>query len=122
MSSTSLSQFKQLFPGSATNYRLSNGMVPIKLELTSDWDKDTIANLEKLPQIFVTLGSHLHLSKVELGNIEVTWLCTISVAEEIQQMIDTSEIRSSFQTKGVIKILLFGKEFLFVSPQSKQCH
>ena len=122
MSSTSLSQFKQLFPASATNYRLSNGKVPIKLKLSNVWDKHTIADLEKLVKILGILGSHLHLSKVELGCIEVTWLCTISVAEDIQQMIDTSEIRSSFQTMGVIKILLLGKELVFKSPQSKQYH
>ena len=72
MSSTSLSQFKQLFPASATNCRLSNGKVPIKLKLSNDWDKDTIADLEKLVNILGILGSHLHLSKVGLGCTEVT--------------------------------------------------
>ena len=119
--SASLSQFKKLFPASATNYRLSNGKVPIKLKLTSDWDKDTIGDLEKLVKILGILGSHLHLSEVGFGCIEVTWLCTISVAEDIQKKIETTEIRSSFQTMGVTKILLFEKEHVILSPQSK-CH
>ena len=122
MSSTSLSQFKQLFPASATNDGLSNGKVCITLKLSNDWDEDTLADLEKLVRILGISGSNLYLSEVGFGCIEVTWLCTISVAEDIQQMIGTSKICSSLQSMGVIKILLFGKELWSVSPQSKQYH
>ena len=117
--STTLAQFKQLFPASATHSRFSTRKVRITLKLNKDWDKETIAGLNKLVKNF---GSHLHLDDVEFGCIEVTWLCTISVAQEIQQMIVTSKICSSLQSMGVTKILLFGKELWSVSLQSKQYH
>ena len=100
---TSLAQFKQLFPASATHSKLSTGKVPVKLKLKNDWDK---GDLEKLVKILGILGNHLHLTKVELGCIEVTWLCTLSIAEDIKLKIATSEISYLLQNMGVVKLLI----------------
>ena len=111
-----LAQFKQLFPASATHSKLSNGKVPVKLKLQNDWDKGTIADLEKLVDIFCILGSHLHLTEVGYGCIEVTWLCTRSIVKDIKLKIATSEVSYLLQTMGVVNVLI-GKEIFFQSEQ-----
>ena len=114
----SLAQFKQLFPASATHSKLSTGKVPVKLKLENEWNKRTIADLEKLVKIFGILGSHLHLTKVEFGCIEVTWLCTLSVAEDIKLKITTSEIFYLLQTMGVVNVHVRGQRIECQSAMS----
>ena len=111
-----LAQFKQLFPASATHSKLLTGKVPVKLKLKDKWKKRTIAYLEELVDILGILGSHLHLTKVGYGCIEVTWLCTRSIVKDIKLKTATSEVSYSLQTMGVIKVLI-GKEILFQSEQ-----
>ena len=41
-----LAQFKQLFPASATNSKLSNGKVPVKLKLQNDWASEMVQAFE----------------------------------------------------------------------------
>ena len=87
MASATVSQYKQLFPATATSSRLSSGKVSFTLKLENDWGKDTLQDLTKLVNIFGVSGSHLHLSKVEDGCIAVTWLCSTSEVKQLKMAI-----------------------------------
>ena len=68
MASTTVSQFKQLFPATTTSSKLSSGKVSYALMLNIDWGSDTLQNLIELVIKFGVSGSHLHLSKVGDGD------------------------------------------------------
>ena len=57
MASTTVSQFKQLFPATATSSKLLVGKVPIKLKLKNKWGSETLDNLNELVINFGVSGS-----------------------------------------------------------------
>ena len=87
MASTTVSQFKQLFPATATPSKLLVGKVPIKLKLKNDWGSETLDDLTKIVINFGVSGSAFHLSKVEDGCIAVIWLCSTTEVKQLKTAI-----------------------------------
>ena len=109
MAGTTVNQFRELFPVSATPSMLSAGKVPIKLILLTKWGADTLDSLTELVGLFGVPGSHLHLSKIEEGCIAVIWLCSSSDVKELKGAILGAA--DSLQTRGVMKVFV-GKELV----------
>ena len=65
MASSTVRQFKQLFPASATPSKLWSGKETVTLRLEDDWGSETLDDLKKLVATFGVSCSHLHISKVE---------------------------------------------------------
>ena len=121
MASATVSQFKQLFPATATSSRLSSDKVSVKLKLMNYWDKDTLDDLTKLVALFGVSGSHLHLSKVEDGCIAVTWLCSTSEVKQLKMAI--LEATGSLQTMGVLQVFIGEEELVLeCSVTGSVCH
>ena len=110
MESATLSQFKQLFPATATSSRLSSGKVSFTLKLKNYWDKYTLDDLTKLVTLFGVSGSQLHLSKVGDGCIAVTWLCSTGEVKQLKMAV--LEATDSLQTKGVLQVFIGGEELV----------
>ena len=110
MTSATVSQFKQLFPATATSSKLSSGKVSFTLKLKNYWDQDTLDDLTKLVTLFGVSGNHLHLSKVEVGCIAVTWLCSTSEVKQLKMAI--SEATGSLQTMGVLQVFIGEEELV----------
>ena len=108
MTSTTVSQFKQLFPATSTFSKLSSGKVSFTLKLENDWGSHTLQDLTKLVNKFGVSGNHLHLSKVEDGCIAVIWLC--STAEVKQLKMALLEAAGSLQTMGVLQVFIGEEE------------
>ena len=115
MASTTLSQFKQLFPATATPSKLLVGKVPIKLKLKNDWGRRTIKDLTKLVE-FDVLGNHLHLSKIEDGCIAVIWLCFNAEVKQLKMAI--LEAAGSLQTMGVLQVFIGEEELVLECSHS----
>ena len=101
MTSATVSQFNQLFPATATTYKLPKKKVQVKQKFKNYWNEYT---LTKLFTFFGVSGSHLHLYKVEDGCITVTWLCCTSVVKELKMAI--SDTADSFQSMGVLQVFV----------------
>ena len=104
MSSTTVKQFKQLFPASATPSKLLTGKMTVKLKLKNDWGSETLDDLNKLINKFGVSGSQLHLSRVEYGCIAVIWLCSATEIKQLKMAI--FESTDSFQLMGVLQIFI----------------
>ena len=115
MASTTVSQFKQLFPATATSSKLTSEKVPVKLKLENDWGSETINDLVKLVNQFGVPGSHLHLSKVEDGSIAVIWLCSTTEVEQLKMAI--LETAGSLQTMGVLQVFIGEEELVLEYSQ-----
>ena len=109
MTSATVSQFKQLFPATATPSKLSSDKVHVKLMLKNYWGSYTTEDLTKLVEFDVT-GSHLHLSKIEKGCIAVTWLCSTSEVKQLKMAI--LEAAGSLQTMGVLQVFIGEEELV----------
>ena len=121
MASATVSQFKQLFPATATSSRLSSGKVSFTLKLENDWGRDTLQDLTKLVNMFGVSGSHLHLSKVEDGCIAVSWLCSTSEVKQLKMAI--LEATGSLQTMGVLQVFIGEEELVLeCSVTGSVCH
>ena len=124
MASTTVSQFKQLFPATATSSKLSSGKVFFTLKLENDWGSETLHDLTKLVNMFGVSGSHLHLSKVEDVCIAVIWLC--STTEVKQLKMATLEAAGSLQTMGVLQVFIGEEELVLEcshsAPTGSVCH
>ena len=123
MASTTVSQFKQLFPATATSSKLLAEKVAVKLKLKNDWGSHTIKDLTKLVE-FDVLGSHLHLSKIEKGCIAVTWLCSTTEVKQLKMAI--LEATGSLQTMGVLQVFIGEEELVLEcshsAPTGSVCH
>ena len=115
MNGVTVSQFKQLFPASATSSKLSAEKVAIKLKLKNYWDKSTLDDLTKLVSLFGVSGEHVHLSKVEKGCIAVTWLCSSDVK---QLKIALSEAADALRLMGVLQVFIGEKLLECTQPHS----
>ena len=118
MTSATVSQFKQLFPATATSSKLLSEKVSFTLKLENDWGSDTLQDLTKLVNKFGVSGSHLHLSKVEDGCIAVTWLCSTSEVKQLKMAI--LEATGSLQTMGVLQVFI-GEEELVLECTGTVC-
>ena len=58
MASTTVNQFKLLFPASATPSKLLIGKAPVKLKLKNEWGSETIDDLTKLVINFGVSGNN----------------------------------------------------------------
>ena len=111
-----MSQFKQLFPASATS---PAEKIPIKLKLKNYWDKDTIEDLTKLVTLFGVSLKHFHLCKVEDGCIAVTWLCSCTAVEQLKLTLSDSRTANGLQTMGVLQVFIEDKLVLdFSKPHT----
>ena len=123
MASTTVSQFKQLFPATATSSKLTSDKVPIKLKLKNKWGNDTLQDLTELVE-FDVLGSHLHLSKIEKGCIAVIWLCSTTEVKQLKMAI--LEATGSLQTMGVLQVFIGEEELVLEcshsAPTGSVCH
>ena len=109
MTSTTLSQFRTLFPALATPSVLSAKMVPVRLKLRNTWSNCILNDLTKLVGLLGVPGTHLHLTRVDEGCIAVTWLCPTSYVRELKQAIDRAA--SSLRAEGVLQVCT-GKEMM----------
>ena len=116
MASTTVSQFKQLFPATATSSKVSSGKVSFTLKLENDWGSDTLQDLTKLVNKFGVSGSHLHLSKVEDGCIAVIWLCSTTEVKQLKMAI--LEAAGSLQTMGVLQVFIGEEELVLECSHS----
>ena len=117
MASTTVNQFKQLFPASATPSKLSQKMCTVKLKLLNEWGDCTVHDLTKLVGLFGVPGDNLHLSIVQHGCIAVLWLCSSFYIKELKvTIVNTTD---ELQTKGVMQVFI-GEELLLGCPQSDQ--
>ena len=114
MRSTTVSQFKHLFPATATPSKLLVGKVPIKLKLKDDWGYNILQDLTELVNKFAVSGSNLHLSKVEVG-IAVIWLCSTTQVKQLKMAI--LKATGSLQTMGVLQVFI-GEELVLECSQS----
>ena len=124
MASTTVSQFKQLFPATATPFKLLVEKVAVKLKLKNKWGSKTLQDLNDLVINFGVSGSAFHLSKVEDGCIAVIWLCSTTEVKQLKMTI--LEIAAgSLQTMGVLQAFI-GKEELVLecshSATGSVCH
>ena len=117
MADTKVSLFKELFPVSATPYKLSQEKYIVKLKLLNEWGDRTVHDLTKLVGLFGVPGDHLHLSKVEQGCIAVTWLCSRTYIKELKgAIVDATDV---LQTKGVLQVFI-GEELVLECPHPDQ--
>ena len=110
MASTTVNQFKQLFPATAPSSKLLVGKVHITIKLENDWGSDTLDHLTKLVNKFGVSSNYLHLSKVEDGCIAVIWLCSTTEVKQLKMAI--LEAAGSLQTMGVLQVFIGEEELV----------
>ena len=103
MAGTTVSQFKKLFPASATPYKLSAEKIPIKLKLSNVWGDNT---LEDLNNLIINLGVPLHLCDITHGCIAVFCLCSIADVKDLKINLNNIGFADSLQTKGVLQVFI----------------
>ena len=117
MASTTLNQFKQLFPASATPSKLSAGKVLITVKLKSYWGDNTVEELTTLVNNLDVPGSHLHLYNVQKGCIAAIWLCP---AVDFKELRGTIEAAGSLESKGVLRVFAGVGEIMWECSRSDQ--
>ena len=103
MAGTTVSQFKKLFPASATPYNLSAEKIPIKLKLSNVWGDNTVEDLNNL---IINLGVPLHLFKVKRGCIAVFCWCSTADVKDLKINVNSSGVADLLQTKGVLQVFI----------------
>ena len=104
MASKTVSQFKALFPASATPSKLLAEKFSFELRFLNIWGDRTLNDLKILVGRFGVPGKHLHLSKIDDGCIAVIWLCSTSFIKELKAAI--FEATDLLQTEGVLKVFI----------------
>ena len=110
MTGTTVNQFRELFPISATSSKLSAGKISIKLKLLTKWGTDTLDSLTELVGLFGVPGS-------QEGCIAIVWLCSSSDIKELKGAVLSAA--DSLQTRGVMKVFV-GKELVLKCSQPLQ--
>ena len=113
MTGTTVSQFKKLFPASATPYNLSAEKVPVKLKLPDLWGENTLHDVRHL---IILLGVPLHLFNIEHGCIAVFCWCSIADVKDLKINVNSSEVADLLQTKGVLQVFI-GEELMLQCSQ-----
>ena len=117
MTSTTVNQFKKLFPASAIPTTLSTGKISLLLKLHNKWGHSTLSDLTDLVNLFGIPGNYLHLSKADKGCIAVVWLSSITVVKELKGAIYA--VADLLQTKGILQVFL-QEELVLDCSQSGQ--
>ena len=124
MASTTVSQFKQLFPANCHILKTVVGESVFDRFLEGSARKyricgsDTLHDLTKLVKRFGVSGSHLHLSKVENGCIAVIWLCSTTEVKQLKMAIMLLEAAGSLQTMGVLQVFIGEEELVLECSHS----
>ena len=104
MTSTTVTQFKEMFPASAIPSTISTGKIPLLLKLRNKWGDSTLSDLTDLVSLLGVPGNNLHLSKADKGCIAVLWLTSITTVKELNVAIfDAAE---SLKSKGVLQVFV----------------
>ena len=110
MESTTVNQFKELFPKPATSSKQSVGKVTVALKLQNKWGDSTV---DALTQLARNLGV-LHLTKIEHGCIATLWLCSVG---DVQVLKNTVAISTEMlQINGVFDVRV-GDEVMLHYPK-----
>ena len=117
MASKTVSQFKVLFPVSATPSKLSSEKFYVELKLRKVWGYHTLDALKNLVGLFGVAAKHFHLSHVKDGCIAVVWLCSTLFIKELKAAI--VEATDLLHTKGVLKVFI-EEELVLECSQSDQ--
>ena len=117
MASTTLNQFKQLFPASATPSKLSAGKVLITVKLKSYWGDNTVEELTTLVNNLDVPGSHLHLYNVQKGCIASTWLCPAVDFKKLRGIVEAAD---SLESKGVLRVFAGVGKIMWECSRSDQ--
>ena len=104
MASTTVNQFRKLFPASVAPSSLLNGKVPITLKLKSYWGDKTVDELAKFVDVLDVPGRHLHLYRIRKGCTAVVWLCSITDVKEQKEALWEANI--SLQDMGVLQLFI----------------
>ena len=105
MASKTVSQFKALFPASATPSKLLiTEKFSVELKFLNVWGTRTLDDLKNLVGLFGVPGKHLHLSNVKDGCIAIIWLCSTLFINELKAAI--FEVADLLQTKGLLKVFI----------------
>ena len=102
--STTLSQFKKMFPASAAPSKLSTGKINITLKLKNYWGDNTLNDLKKLIGLFDIPSCYIHLKRIDIGCVIVHLLCSTTVAKELKGAIDKAA--DLLKTKGVLQVFV----------------
>ena len=102
MASTTVNQFKKLFPALVAPSSLLNGKVPITVKLKSYWGDKTVDELAKFVDILDVPGRRLHLYEIKKGCIAVICLCSITDAQKLKAAVGTWAWRAYFVQMGVL--------------------
>ena len=116
MASTTLNQFKQLFPASATPAKLSAGKIRITIKLKKYWGNNTVDDLTTLVESLDVPGSHLHLYKVKKGCIASIWLCLAADFVELKRNVEAAA--DLLESKGVLRVFAGEGEVMWERFQS----
>ena len=117
MASTTVNQFKALFPASATSSKLLTEKFSVELKLRNVWGSHTLDDLKSLIGLFGVPGKYLHLSNIKDGCIAVVWLCSTSFMKELKAAV--AEATDLLQAKGVLKVFI-EKELVLECSQPDQ--
>ena len=117
MSSTTVDQFKQLFPASATPSKLSAGKILITVKLKPYWGDNTVDELTTLVNSLEVPGSHLHLYNVQKGCIASNWLCPAVYFKELRGVVEAAD---SLESKGVLRVFAGEGELMWECSQPDQ--
>ena len=112
---TTLNEFRQLFPSSATSIKIQLAKETVKLKFKSCKEDNTIEDLTIFVALFGVSASHLHLSKVEYDCSAVIWRCSFAELKLLKMAI--SETATSFESMGVLQIFV-GKNLVLDCSQS----
>ena len=117
MASTTLNQFKKLFPASATPSKLSAGKVLITVKLKPYWGDNTVEELTTLVNSLDVPGSHLHLYNVQKGCIAAIWLCPTVYFKVVKGIVESAD---SLESKGVLRVFAGEGEVMWECSQPDQ--
>ena len=77
MASTTVDQFKQMFPASATPSKLSAGKVLITVKLEPYWGDNTVDELTTLVNSLDVPGSHLYVTATKSRKVALLSGCVL---------------------------------------------
>ena len=100
MSSTTLTQFKELFPEPSEIPARTKIMITLKL--TNQWGGRTLQDLKSLISHFGFPTRHLHIAKVTEGCIAVHMLCACHVVPELKNAVSAAS--DKLYENGVLQV------------------
>ena len=103
MSSTTLTQFKEMLPVDVKSSELSaRNKIMITMKLTDYWGERTIRDLMSLVSHLGFITNHLHIVKVSEGCIAVHMLCPCHVVPELKNAVSAAS--DKLYENGVLQV------------------